>query len=142
MLMLFLIVMCAVGISSFCSLAEASLYAVPWSSIERLRETGRRSGELLHALRRHVDKPIAAVLTLNTLANTAGSVLAGVAAASVLGPEYMSVFVVIFCLLILAFGEIIPKTLGVVHASALAPLLAMPLHLLTRFFMPLIWFFS
>jgi len=142
MLVLCLIVIGAVSLSGFCSLLEATLYAVPWSSIERLRKAGRSSGELLHVLRRQVDKPIAAILTLNTLANTAGSVLAGAAAASVLAPEHMSVFVVIFCLLILALGEIIPKTLGVVYASPLAPLLAMPIHLLTRFFMPIIWFFS
>jgi len=142
MLVLCLIVISAVSISSFCSLTEATLYAVPWSSIERLRGAGHRSGELLHTLRSHVDKPIAAILTLNTLVNTAGSVIAGAAAASVLGPEYMSVFVLFFCVLILMFGEIIPKTLGVVHASSLAPLLAMPIHLLTRFCTPVIWFFG
>jgi CBS domain containing-hemolysin-like protein len=142
MLVLCLIVLCAVGVSSFCSFAEATLYAVPWSSIERLRASGRRAGELMHALRSQVDKPIAAILTLNTLATTAGSVIAGAAAASVLSPEHMSAFVVIFCLLSLMFGEIIPKTLGVVHASALALPLAMPLHLLTRFFTPVIWFFG
>ena len=142
MLVLFLIVVCAVSISSFCSFAEATLYAVPWSAIERLRGAGRRSGELLHELRVHVDKPIAAILTLNTLVNTAGSVIAGAAAAGVLGQEYMSVFVIIFCLLSLGFGEIIPKTLGVVYAASLAPVLAMPIHLLTRFFTPVIWFFG
>ncbi|MCL1986175.1 MAG: hemolysin family protein [Betaproteobacteria bacterium] len=140
MLMLICIVVCAVGICSFCSLTEAALYAVPWSSIERLRENGRRSGELLHALRSHVDKPIAAVVTLNTLVSTAGSVIAGAAATSVLGPEYMSAFVAVFSFLILTVGEIIPKTLGVVYANPLAPPLAMPLHLLTRLFTPIIWF--
>jgi CBS domain containing-hemolysin-like protein len=113
---------------------------VPWSSIERLRAEGRRSGVLLHEMRSHVDKPIAAVTTLNTLVNTAGSVIAGMAATSVLGPEYMSVFVVVFSFMILTVGEIIPKTFGVVYANTLAPLLAMPLHLLTRFFTPVIWF--
>jgi CBS domain containing-hemolysin-like protein len=116
------------------------LYAVPWSSIESLRGEGRRSGRLLYEMRSRVDKPIAAVLTLNTLVNTAGSVFAGVAAIGVFGPEYMVVFVAIFIFLILAFGEIIPKTLGVVYADSLAPLLAVPLHLLTRFFTPVIWF--
>ena len=140
MLMLFFIVICLVTMSSLCSLIEASLYSVPWSRIERLREEGRRSGELLHALRSNVDKPIAAVLTLNTLVNTAGSVIAGVAAVSVFGQEYMSVFVAIFTFLILTVGEIIPKTLGVVYANSLAPLLARPLYLLTRFFSPIIWF--
>jgi CBS domain containing-hemolysin-like protein len=140
MLMLICIVVCAVGISSCCSLTEAMLYSVPWSSIERMRGEGRRCGELLHVMRSHVDKPIAAVLTLNTLVNTAGAFIAGVAAASVFGPEYMVAFAAVFTFLILIFGEIIPKTLGVVYADSLAPLLTMPLHLLTRFLMPVIWF--
>jgi len=142
MLILIFIVLCAVSISSFCSLTEASLYAVPWSRIERLRGEGRRSGELLHAMRSHVDKPITAVLTLNTLVNTAGAVIVGMVATSVLGQEYLSAFVAIFSLLILIAGEIVPKTFGVVYAHRLAPLLAMPLHLLTRFFTPVIWFFA
>ncbi|MDR0466821.1 MAG: hemolysin family protein [Deltaproteobacteria bacterium] len=142
MLTLILIVAGAVGISSLCSLTEAALYAVPLSSIERMRGEGRRSGEVLHSLRMQVSKPIAAVVTLNTLVNTAGAVVAGMVTTSLLGPEHMSVFVLIFSFLILMFGEIIPKTLGVVHANLLAPLLAVPLHLLTRFFAPLIWFFS
>ena len=140
MLMLFFISMCAVAISSVCSLTEAALYAVSWSSIERLRREGRRSGELLHALRSHVDKPIAAVVTLNTLISTMGSVIVGVVATSILGPEYMVGFVAVFSFLILVVGEIIPKTLGVVYANLLAPLLATPLHVLTRFFTPIIWF--
>ena len=140
MLVLCFIVLCAVSISSVSSLMEATLYAVPWSSIERLRAAGRRSGELLHALRSQVDKPIAAVVTLNTLVNTTGSVIVGMVATSVLGQEYMFVFVAVFSFLILTLGEIIPKTLGVVYANLLAPPLAMPLHLLTRLFTPIIWF--
>jgi CBS domain containing-hemolysin-like protein len=139
MLMLILVIACAVGLSSICALTEAALYAVPLSNIERLRGEGSHSGEVLHALRKHVSRPIAALVTLNTLANTAGAVIAGMAATSVLGPEYMSVFLLFFSFLILMFGEIIPKTLGVVYAHFLAPLLAVPLHLLTRFFTPLIW---
>ena len=140
MLILIFIIVCAVGVSSFCSLTEAVLYAVPWSSIESLRREGRRSGELLHELRSHVDKPIAAVVTLNTLVNTAGSVIAGIAATTMLGQEYMAIFVAVFSFLILTVGEIIPKTLGVVYARHLASPLAMPLHLLTRLFTPVIWF--
>ena len=139
MLTLLVFVVCAVGISSACSLTEAALYSVSWSNIERLRGEGRRSGEVLHTLRRQVSKPIAAVVTLNTLANTAGAVIAGMAAAGVFGSEYMSVFVACFSFLLLTVGEIIPKTLGVVYADRLAPLLAVPLHLLTRLFAPIIW---
>lgn len=138
MLSLVLIVLCAVGVSNICSLTEAALYSVSWSRIEGLRREGRRSGELLHDLRARVEKPIAAVVTLNTLVNTAGSVVAGIAATRVLGEGAMPVFVALFSFLILTLGEIIPKTLGVVHADTLAPVLAGPLHTLTLLFTPFV----
>jgi CBS domain containing-hemolysin-like protein len=137
---LILIVVCAVGISCLCSLTEAALYSVSWSGIERLRREGRKAGELLHEMRSRVDKPSAALVTLNTLVNTAGSAVAGVAAAGVMGAEYMPAFVAFFTFLILMIGEIIPKTLGVVHAETLAAFLARPLNALTRLSAPFICF--
>ena len=77
MLTLILAVSVAVIISFTCSLTEAALYAVPWSAIEKIRNDGRPVGEVLFRLRSNVEKPIAAILTLNTVANTAGSAVAG-----------------------------------------------------------------
>ena len=113
MLTLILAVGIAVLVSFSCSLTEAALYAVPWSSIERLRRMGRPVGELLYKMRTEVDKPIAAILTLNTVANTAGSTIAGAAFLAVFGAEHMALFALAFTVVILAFGEIVPKTLGV-----------------------------
>ena len=79
MLTLILAVSVAVVISFTCSLTEAALYAVPWSAIEKIRNDGRPVGEVLFRLRSNVEKPIAAILTLNTVANTAGSAVAGAA---------------------------------------------------------------
>lgn len=92
MLTLILAVGIAVLVSFSCSLTEAALYAVPWSSIERLRRMGRPVGELLYKMRTEVDKPIAAILTLNTVANTAGSTIAGAAFLAVFGAEHMALF--------------------------------------------------
>lgn len=139
MLTLVLAVSAAILISFTCSLAEAALYAIPWSSIEQMRNAGRRSGELLYKMRTEVDKPIAAILTLNTVANTAGSTIAGAAFLAVYGPAHMALFATIFTLLILAFGEIVPKTLGVAHATGIGRLLARPLHFLIRCLAPILW---
>ena len=106
----------AVIISASCSVAEAVLYSVPWSHIEQLRKKGRRSGELMFTLRSNIDKPITAVLTLNTVANTAGASIAGAAAANVFGAEHMATFAACFTVIILICSEIIPKTLGVTYA--------------------------
>lgn len=142
MFFLILTVCLVVLISGLCSTTEAALYAVPWTYIETLREKGSRTGELLFRLRSHIDRPIAAVLTLNTVANTAGAALAGALASDVLGHDLMPWFAVALTLLILAFGEIIPKTLGVVHAAGFSALMVMPLQGLIFLFSPLIWLSS
>ncbi|MBU1001243.1 MAG: hemolysin family protein [Proteobacteria bacterium] len=129
----------AVGISAFCSVAEAVLYSVTWSRIEQLRESGRTSGNILFALRTNVEKPIAAILSLNTIANTAGAAIAGAAAVRVFGQAYMGVFAAAFTMLILVFSEILPKTVGVMYARSLAPALARPLEGLVWILSPIIW---
>ncbi|WP_165177738.1 CNNM domain-containing protein [Desulfovibrio sp. ZJ369] len=142
MLTLALAVGIAVLVSFTCSLTEAALYAVPWSAIERLRRMGRPVGELLYKLRTEVDKPIAAILTLNTVANTAGSTVAGAAFLAAFGAEHMALFALGFTVLILAFGEIVPKTLGVAYATPLAGALARPLALIIKLLSPILWLTS
>lgn len=139
MLTLISAVAVAILVSFFCSLAEAAIYAVPWSSIEQLRSSGRKSGILLYDMRTHVEKPITAILTLNTLANTAGSTIAGAAFLAVFGASHMALFATVFTVLILAFGEIVPKTLGVAHATAVARFLARPLRVIVLVLTPLVW---
>lgn len=139
MLTLVLAVSAAVLISFSCSLAEAALYAVPWAAIEQLRDAGRKSGAILYRMRTEVDKPIAAILTLNTVANTAGSTVAGAAFLAVYGSEYMALFATVFTIIILAFGEIVPKTLGVAHSATVARLLARPLNFMIICLTPLLW---
>lgn len=139
MLSFALAVLVATLVSFFCSLAEAALYSVPWTDIEKLREQGRKSGALLYDMRSNVDKPIAAILTLNTVANTAGSTIAGASFLAVFGPGHMALFATCFTALILAFGEIVPKTLGVAHATPVARALARPLAWMVRLLAPVLW---
>ena len=77
MITLLLTVFLVVLISAICSMTEAALYSVPWTYIENLRKQGSATGELLYQLRSRIDQPIAAVLTLNTVANTAGAAIEG-----------------------------------------------------------------
>lgn len=139
MLTLILAVCAAVLISFSCSLAEAAIYAIPWSAIEQLRDSGRKSGQLLFKLRSEVDKPIAAILTLNTVANTAGSTVAGAAFLAVYGPGEMALFAACFTMLILVFGEIVPKTLGVAYCVSIGRFLASPLNFLIFILSPILW---
>lgn len=133
----------AVGLATlcsfFCSLAEAALYSISWSRIEGLRRDGRKVGQVLFELRQNIEKPITAILTLNTVANTAGASVAGVAAARVFGPEGLGFFAVGFTLIILIFGEIVPKTIGVSYSRPVAVAMARPLSWLVVALAPLIW---
>lgn len=142
MLTLALAVGIAVLTSFTCSLTEAALYAVPWSAIERARKSGRRAGEVLYALRSSIDKPIAAILTMNTVANTAGSAVAGAAFMAVFGGEHMGVFAAAFTCIILMLGEIVPKTLGVAYCTPIMMAFAIPLQWFVRLLSPIIWLLS
>ncbi len=139
MLTLALAVGFALVISAVCSLTETMLYSVSWAHIEELRKKGKISGEMLFRMRSEVEKPIAAVLTLNTIANTAGSAVAGAAFTAVFGSAYMGIFAAVFTCLILIFGEIIPKTIGVVYANTASNIMARPLFILTKILTPIIW---
>jgi len=137
MLELLLVITAVLITSATCSLFEAVLYSVPVSRIEALERAGRPAGHILKELRRQVDRPIAAVLSLNTIANTGGGAMAGALAAQLLGGNIW-LFSCAFTLAILLFSEVLPKTIGVVYARGLAPLVARPLRGLVWVFRPLI----
>ncbi len=139
MVALIVTVTVALVISAFCSTTEAMLYSVPWTHIEKSRESGAKTGEILYEMRSNIDKPITAVLTLNTVANTAGSAIAGAFAAAALGAGNLPLFAAVFTVLVLIIGEIIPKTLGVAYAGPLSTILAYPLAFLVKIFSPVTW---
>jgi CBS domain containing-hemolysin-like protein len=139
MIQLVVAVAMAVFLSAMCSLFEAVLYSVPVSHVENLAQQGRASGKILRELRRHVDRPISAILSLNTIANTAGAAIAGASAAAVFGREALPYFSAVFTLSILVFSEVVPKTAGVVYSRSLAGPIARPLQFLVWVFAPLVW---
>ncbi|MFP4071143.1 MAG: hemolysin family protein [Desulfovibrionales bacterium] len=139
MFQLVITVVLAIGISALCSVMEAVLYSVSWSHIENLRKSGKKSGEVLFHLRNNIDAPISAILTLNTIANTAGAAVAGAAAARVFGSDLVGYFSAVFTLAVLVMSEVLPKTIGVMYNRQLAPLLARPLQWLVWIMFPMIW---
>ena len=129
----------ALLVSGFCSLLEAVLYSVPVSHVEVLAQSGKRSGHILRHLRRNVDNPISAILSLNTISHTAGAAVAGAAAATIWGHASLAWFSAVFTLAILLLSEVLPKTIGVVYCKQLAPMLARPLQWLVWILAPMIW---
>lgn len=132
-------VLVVVVTSAMCSLFEAVLYSVPVGHIETLVASKSRAGRLLKKLRAEVDAPITAILSLNTIANTAGAAIAGWLAGQALGAHNVVYFSIFFTVAILLLSEVIPKTVGVVYSRPLAAFVALPILGLVTLFRPVIW---
>ncbi|MHA6289571.1 hemolysin family protein [Maricaulis sp. CAU 1757] len=130
----------ALVVSFFCSISEAVLLSVRPAYIQSLRKKQGRGAETLTKLQANLDRPLAAILTLNTIAHTVGAAGVGAQAAVVFGSESVGLTSAILTFLILVLSEIIPKTLGAVHWQALAPVMAPIIHGLTRLMGPFVWF--
>ena len=128
----------ALGFSFLCSIAEAVLLSVSNAHIELLEQQKNKTGYLFKQLKSDINKPLAAILTLNTIAHTFGAAGAGAQAAVVFGSAYVGVASAILTLLILIFSEIIPKTLGAHYWRQLAPATAYTLKYLVIVLYPFV----
>ncbi len=131
---LILIVASATLLASFlCSLFEATLYSVTPSQVELLKSNGVKGAKRLGDLRANMEEPIAAILTINTIAHTVGSAWCGAMVGNQFGGEHahaVAIFAAVFTFLVLAVTEIIPKSLGVRYATTLGPMVAFPIQVM------------
>lgn len=128
----------AIGVSFVCSLLEACLLSVPRGYVESLVQRGSRTGLRLQAMKRNIDRPLVAILTLNTVAHTGGAAGVGAQAAVVFGSAAVGIAGALMTLLILVVSEIIPKTLGAVHARRLAPTATVLIRVMMVICLPII----
>lgn len=138
MLLLIIYVFIALGFSFLCSVAEAVILSVSSAYISLMEREGKPSGKLLRDLSSDINKPLSAILTLNTIAHTMGAAGAGAQAAVVFGDAYLGVISAVLTLLILIFSEIIPKTLGATYWRQLAPTTAFFLKYLIMVLYPFV----
>jgi CBS domain containing-hemolysin-like protein len=133
-------------IASFsCSLSEAVLLSVTNPFIAHLKKGHPVLGERLERLKGQVDRPLTAILTLNTVANTMGTYAVGkefgqLALVGGWGGWTEGVAAGVLCTVILIVGEIIPKTLGATYWRQLAPAVAVMLEWMSFITAPVIWF--
>ena len=125
--------------SSLCSVAEAVLLSISPSYVANLEKEGNSSAASIKGVKRNVDRSLAAILTLNTIAHTIGSGGAGAYAAKYWGDEWVGVAMIVLTLLILFVSEIIPKTIGAVYWRGLAPLTAKFIQFLNFVLYPFIF---
>ncbi len=142
--LLILYIALAIGVSFLCSIMEAVLLSVSPAYIGALESEKPVVAERLRELKSDVDRPLAAILTLNTVAHTIGAAGAGAEAAAYFGNGAIGVFSAVLTLGILVLSEIIPKTLGAVYWRGLAPLVSRMLNPLIYLLYPLVlmsqWF--
>jgi len=129
----------ALVFSFLCSVAEAVVLSVTPSFIANLEKTRKRIALLLKKVKVDIDRSLAAILTLNTIAHTVGAGGAGAEAAAYFGDRWVGVAMAILTLLILFLSEIIPKTLGALYWRRLAPATARFVQLLIWALYPLIY---
>ncbi|MBN2490070.1 MAG: HlyC/CorC family transporter [Planctomycetes bacterium] len=139
MTLLVLYLALALVVSFCCSLLEATILSATPAHIELLAQAGRRSGRLLRRLKGRIDRPIIAILTLNTVAHTVGAAGVGAQVQVLYGNQWVALGSALLTLAILVFTEVIPKTLGATYWKALAPSSAHLTASMIVVLWPLVW---
>lgn len=121
--LLILYFLIAVIISFICSILEASLLSITPTYLAGKVNEGKTFAKSLQKFKEKIDTPLAAILTINTFANTVGAVGVGVQAQKLWGNEYLSITSGVLTISILIFAEIVPKTLGVNYWKNLSPII-------------------
>ncbi len=120
MFLLLVFLLIALLVSFLCSILEAVLLSTPQAFLMAQKDAGRRWASVFISLKTSIDKPLSAILTLNTIAHTVGAAGVGAQAVKVFGETYFGIISAILTLLILLFSEIIPKTIGAFYWRSLA----------------------
>lgn len=129
----------ALGFSFLCSVLEACLLSLPPSFVKTEEGKGTKKGKRLARLKNNIDRPLAAILSLNTIAHTVGAAGVGAQAAAVFGQGYFGLISAVLTLLILFVSEIIPKTLGAIYWKQFAGFTAFSCEIIIVGLLPLVW---
>ncbi len=120
MTLLFVYLFIALAISFLCSFLEAVLLSTPSSYIAMREKEGVKGAELLGKYKNNIDRPISAILSLNTIAHTIGAAGVGAEAVAIFGQAHFGIISAILTILILVVSEIIPKTIGATYWRTLS----------------------
>lgn len=137
--LIYIIMLISIGLSALCSTLEATLLSTPLSYITGLEEQGVKGAKRLKRLKQNSDRPISAILCLNTIANTVGASIVGSLVYEVYGDALVGIFSTLFTLAILIFSEIIPKTIGTSYWRSLALPASVIINAMIFISFPLVW---
>ena len=137
--LIYIIMVIAIALSALCSMLEATLLSTPLSYVTGLEEQGVKGAQRLKRLKQNPDRPISAILCLNTIANTVGASIVGSLVYEVYGDALVGVFSTVFTFAILIFSEIIPKTIGANYWRSLALTASAIINMMIFITFPLVW---
>lgn len=126
------------AISFLCSILEATLMSTPLSYITMREEEGYKPAEKFKNYKQESARPIAAILSLNTIANTIGAAGVGAQVTALFGNRWFGLASAIMTVLILVFSEIIPKTIGTTRWKNLMGFASKSISVLVVIMFPLV----
>lgn len=135
----------SITFSFLCSIWEAVLLSITPAYVQNKVSEGGTLGKSLQNFKEEIDRPLSAILSLNTIAHTVGAIGVGAQADKVfetnsLGPlSYESIIAGLMTLAILVLSEIIPKTIGANNWKNLVPFTVRSLNILLIILFPLVW---
>lgn len=129
----------AIGISFICSVMEAALLSITPSYIAQLEEKSPKWYKRVSALKQNMDTPLAAILTLNTIAHTVGAAGVGAQVAAMYGQAYLGLASGVMTLAILILSEILPKTIGAKYWKKLVPMMCISLRIMVFILKPFLY---
>ena len=149
MTLLILFFLLSIIFSFLCSIWEAVILSITPAYAKRVQREGSSIGPLLQSYKEDIDRPLSAILTLNTIAHTVGAIGVGAQAGKLFGSNqldlgftsisYESIIAALMTLAILILSEIIPKTIGANMWQTLAPFTVRSLNVLLWVLKPLVW---
>lgn len=139
MTLLLIYLFVALFTSFICSVMEAVLLSTPISYLKSKLESGDKSAQSMLELKEDIDKPLSAILSLNTVAHTVGAAGVGAQATVVFGEAYFGLVSAVLTILILVLTEIIPKTLGANYSRELIGLASKVIKGMIFIIYPLVW---
>lgn len=139
MLYLIFFAVTAIFFSFLCSVWEAVLLSVTPSYIASLEEKNAKLFKTLTYYKQNIDTPLAAILTLNTVAHTVGAAGVGAEVAEIYGQGYLGIASAVMTLAILILSEILPKTIGASYWKNLLPFTAASIKVLIFILKPFLF---
>ena len=138
MTLLFVYLFLAVFVSFLCSLLEAVILSVTPSFINTQNNEGKKYAKILKNLKEEIDRPLAAILTLNSISHTFGAAGVGAQVNKIYGDQFVALASGVLTFVILIFSEIIPKTLGAGNWKRFAPFAAYSIRFMIFILYPIV----